>query len=158
PRSNRPGSSLGATAMRRWIIAGALMIGSAMLARSAWTQQPGNEGRPRQPGPGEAAGPLLSLFDTDRDGTLSATEIDAAATRRRERDANKDGKLTADELRRGPGGRGGRGGGPGRGGAAMEPAADPSKPLLPKDDGERRILAALDQARQGRRYANVSTA
>jgi predicted O-methyltransferase YrrM len=40
----------------------------------------------------------------------------------------------------------------------MEPAADPSKPPLPKDDGERRILAALDQARQGRRYANVSTA
>jgi predicted O-methyltransferase YrrM len=30
--------------------------------------------------------------------------------------------------------------------------------LLPKDDHERRALAALDQARQGQRYANVSTA
>ena len=49
------------------------------------------------------------MFDTDRDGTLSAAEIDAAAAKLRERDANKDGKLTADELPRGPGGRGGPG-------------------------------------------------
>jgi len=94
------------------------------------------------------------MFDTDRDGTLSAAEIDAAAAKLRERDANKDGKLTADELPRGPGGRGG----PGRGPGAMEEASDPGKPPLPKDDGERRILAALEQARGGERFANVSTA
>lgn len=35
---------------------------------------------------------------------------------------------------------------------------DPSKPPMPKDDGERRILEAIDLARQGSRYANVSTA
>jgi predicted O-methyltransferase YrrM len=152
--------------MRRGIIVGALVIASAILARSGWTQPPGNEQRPRQPGPGGAASPLLQMFDTDRDGTLSAAEIEAAAARLRDRDANKDGKLTADELPRGPGSgpsRGGRGGGPGRGGlgrggAAMGAAADPNKPPLPKDDGEKRILAALEQARQGRRYANVSTA
>ena len=40
----------------------------------------------------------------------------------------------------------------------MEADSDLSKPLLPKDDGEKRILAALEQARQGERYANVSTA
>jgi predicted O-methyltransferase YrrM len=40
----------------------------------------------------------------------------------------------------------------------METDSDLSKPPLPKDDGEKRILAALAQARQGRRYANVSTA
>ena len=45
-------------------------------------------------------------------------------------------------------------GGPGPG----EAAGDLSKPPQPKDDGEKRILEALDQARQGQRYANVSTA
>ena len=49
--------------------------------------------------------------------------------------------------------------GRGRGGLALaEAASDLSKPPLPKDDGEKKILTALDQARQGRRYANVSTA
>ena len=49
----------------------------------------------------------------------------------------------------------------GRGGfgpAGAEAGTDLSKPPLPKDDGEKKILEALDQARQGRRYANVSTA
>ncbi|WP_165227076.1 O-methyltransferase [Aquisphaera insulae] len=39
--------------------------------------------------------------------------------------------------------------------AAM--AQDPSRPVVPKDDGEKRILEALDRARHGERYANVST-
>ena len=110
-----------------------------------------------QPGP---QNPLLQAFDTDRDGTLSAAEIDAAAAKLRKRDVNKDGKLTADELPRGQGGRGGGGGagGRGRGAGAMEADSELSKPLLPKDDGERRIMAALEQARGGERYANVSTA
>jgi predicted O-methyltransferase YrrM len=46
------------------------------------------------------------------------------------------------------------GGGPG----PVEAASDLSKPPLPRDDGEKRILEALDRARQGQRYANVSTA
>jgi predicted O-methyltransferase YrrM len=47
----------------------------------------------------------------------------------------------------------------GRGGPGQADAgSDLSKPPLAKDDGEKRILDALDQARQGRRYANVSTA
>jgi predicted O-methyltransferase YrrM len=96
------------------------------------------------------------MFDTDHDGTLSAAEIDAAGAKLRERDTNKDGRLTADELPRGPGGRGGFG--PGRGPGLMEGSNDPNKPPLPKDDGEKRILAALEQARGGERFANVSTA
>jgi predicted O-methyltransferase YrrM len=49
--------------------------------------------------------------------------------------------------------------GRGRGGfAPAEAASDLSKPPLPKDDGEKRILEAIDRARQGQRYANVSTA
>jgi caffeoyl-CoA O-methyltransferase len=49
-------------------------------------------------------------------------------------------------------------GGPGRGAGAIEADSELSKPPLPKDDGERRILAALEKARGGERYANVSTA
>ncbi len=135
--------------MKRSLYAISLMVGAVILARGALAQQPG------QPGRGGPPNPLLQAFDTNRDGTLSAAEIDAAAAKLREHDANKDGKLTADELPRGPGGRGGFGrGGPG----AMEADSDLSKPPLPKDDGEKRILAALQQARAGERYANVSTA
>jgi caffeoyl-CoA O-methyltransferase len=134
--------------MKRSLFAMSLMIGAAVLARAVWAQQPG------QPGRGGPPNALLALFDADQDGTLSAAEIDAAAAKLRERDANKDGKLTADELPRGQGGRGGAG----RGQGAMQAESDLSKPLLPKDDGERRIVAALEQARGGERFANVSTA
>jgi predicted O-methyltransferase YrrM len=49
--------------------------------------------------------------------------------------------------------------GRGRGGfGPAEAGSDLSKPPVPKDDGEKQILEALDQARKGRRYANVSTA
>jgi predicted O-methyltransferase YrrM len=129
------------------------MIGAAVLAGGVLAQPPG---QPRRGGP---PNPLLQAFDTDRDGTLSAAEIDAAAAKLRELDSNKDGKLTAEELPRGPGGRGGQG--PGRGGPGpgpLEADSAPSKPPLPKDDGERRILAALEKARGGERFANVSTA
>ena len=140
--------------MKRTAIAIATMIGAMLLARYGSAQQPG------QPGRGGPPSPLLQAFDTDRDGTLSAAEIDAAAAKLRERDANKDGKLTADELPRGRGGPGGPGGGGGRGRGpgAMEADSDLNKPPLPQDDGERRILTALEQARRGERYANVSTA
>ena len=128
--------------MKRSVTAFGLMIGVAILARAVPAQQPGQAGRG---GPPNA---LLQAFDSDRDGTLSAAEIDAAGARLRERDANKDGRLTADELPRGLG----------RGQGAMEVDNDLSKPPLPKDDGEKRILDALEQARRGARYANVSTA
>jgi caffeoyl-CoA O-methyltransferase len=134
--------------MKRTSIAIVTLIGASVLALHGSAQQPG------QPGRGGPANPLLQAFDSDRDGTLSAAEIDAAAAKLRERDANKDGKLTADELPRGQGGRAGQG----RGAGAMEADSDLSKPLLPNGDGEKRILAALEQARHGARYANVSTA
>jgi hypothetical protein len=138
--------------MKRTTIAITTMIAAIVLARHGSAQQPG------QPGRGGPPNPLLQAFDTDRDGTLSAAEIDAAAAKLRERDTNKDGKLTADELPRGQGGPGGRGG-LGRGGPGpIEADSDLSKPPLPKDDGEKQILAALEQARGGERYANVSTA
>src|SRR5262249_28678250 len=121
-RSPIPESSfpLGATPKKRSLFAMSLMIGAALLARDVLAQQPGR-GRPPNP--------LLPAFDTDRDGTLSAAEIDAAAARLRERDANKDGKLTADELPRGRGGPGGpAGGGRSRGPAATEADSDLNQP------------------------------
>lgn len=139
--------------MRTSMIAMILMTGLAVLAGMVWAQPPGGAGR------GGPPNPLLQMFDADRDGALQATEIDAAAAKLRERDANKDGKLTADELPRGPGGRGGPGFGRGPGGPGpMEADSGPGKPPLPKDDGEKRILDALEHARGGERYANVSTA
>ncbi|WP_236621945.1 hypothetical protein [Novipirellula maiorica] len=48
--------------------------------------------------------PLLRVFDTDDDGELSPNEIDAAAVALRKLDRNRDGRLTAEELRpSGPG-------------------------------------------------------
>lgn len=41
----------------------------------------------------------LALFDTDRDGTISATEIDQAPDALRQLDKNGDGKLSGRELR-----------------------------------------------------------
>jgi caffeoyl-CoA O-methyltransferase len=49
--------------------------------------------------------------------------------------------------------------GRGRGGSGpAEEGSELSKPPLPKDDGEKKVLSALENAREGRRYANVSTA
>ena len=112
---------------------------------------PGGSGRFGGPG-----NPLLQFLDTDHDGVLSAAELDAAPAKLRERDTNKDGKLNAEELRPvfrgGPGGPGGGRGGPGgmTGGSSLQ------KPPLAKDEGEKRILDALNSARSGERYANVS--
>ncbi len=54
---------------------------------------------------------VFSSLDTDQDGTISGTEMDAAGTALAKLDANSDGKLTEEEVRPnfGPGGPGGRG-------------------------------------------------
>src|SRR3954452_1409079 len=58
-----------------------------------------------------------------------------------------EGKAEQTKQRRGRGGPG-----------PADAGSDLSKPPLPKDDGEKKILEALDQARKGQRYANVSPA
>ena len=134
-----------------------LVMGLLFQLGAARRQPPERRGGPPPGGPGN---PLLQLFDADRDGTLSAAEIDAAAARLKERDTNHDGKLTAEEIRpafRGDGRGRGRGG-PGPGEPGLADGSSLQKPPLPKDEGEKKILAALEEARRGQRYANVSTA
>ena len=115
-----------------------LWLGVIVLALSAElaTAQPpggGQRGPSRRPGgPGgpEARGPargmrppqmpLMTALDADKNGEISAKEIENAVAALKKLDKNNDGKLTREELRPqfgGPG-RGGPGGpgGPGRGG------------------------------------------
>ncbi|TWU23503.1 EF hand [Novipirellula galeiformis] len=56
-------------------------------------------GGPNSQGRGQQTPPLLRIFDADGDGELSAMEIDAATVALRKLDQNRDGKLTAEELR-----------------------------------------------------------
>lgn len=60
---------------------------------------------------------LLALFDVDKDGNLSGTEIANSSGVLATLDANQDGQLTKDELRPMPGCEPGQGRGMGRRGA-----------------------------------------
>ena len=68
---------------------------------------PGSAGGSATPSRGTGAGgegprvpmPLMSTLDTDRDGTVSETEIESAAQSLRMLDTDGDGRLSADELR-----------------------------------------------------------
>lgn len=106
--------------------------------------------------------PLVQVFDTDRDGVISAEEIAGAAAKLKGLDTSNDGQLDRQELRRlVPFGRppedrrNGRPPGPGRnrGGVSEN---DLETRALPQDDTEKRILEALDEMRRGPRFANVS--
>ncbi len=104
----------------------ALQCTAWLIPSDALAQPPGFEGRgERGPGPGRPVSPLVQALDTDGDGQLSAEEIKNAAASLLKLDKDKNGILTADELRpqfgpgpgrEGPGGEGFGRGGPGRGG------------------------------------------
>ena len=72
------------------------------------------EGGPRggQRGGQRPASPMMTALDANKDGKLSAEEIANAATALKTLDKNKDGVIDANELAppRGPGGPGGQGG------------------------------------------------
>ena len=140
----------------------------ALVASTAPAQPPGGPGGPGgRPGDGPGRGPdarfnpIVRLFDANRDGTLTQDEIAAAAAKLKEFDASKDGKLTADELRRAmpmpPGGPGFGGRRPGFRGRGGPPATEYENTPLPKDDQEKKILAAIEEILEGPRFANVST-
>ena len=93
-----------------WNIAFGLIVGVTSGA-----QDGRGPGRGRFPAPNAG----FSALDTNGDGTLDATEIEAAPKSLAKLDRNSDGQITSDEVRmampgRGPGGAGR--GGPGRGG------------------------------------------
>ena len=83
-------------------------------------------GGPQRGGPqgGQMRHPLMQVFDTDGDGSISEAEISAASAVLAKLDTNQDGKTTNEEILastgRGPGQQGGpgagRGQGPGQGG------------------------------------------
>jgi predicted O-methyltransferase YrrM len=152
--------------MKHLVLLLVILIAAAVTPQFCQAQPPGPGGPPRGgEGRGDMGSPLVRLLDADRDGVISGDELGNAAAKLKELDTNQDGKLSADELRGqmrfGPGGpRGGPGAGFGGGGFGGPPASEstPSAPPVPKDDEEKKILDALDVARGGPRYANVSTA
>ena len=91
--------------------------------------------------------PIIAALDTNKDGTIDASEIEKAPKSLLKLDKNGDGKLTEDEYRPKPpgggpgGGKGGPGGGQGGpGGAQGGPGGQ--HPVPP-------IIAALDTNKDG---------
>lgn len=93
------------------IISRAVLVaaGLAITVGVSVAQTAGAEAKPARPAPGERGpggpgGPdrprlmPFMLLDANRDGELSAAEIDAAPQVLRKLDVNGDGKLTRDEL------------------------------------------------------------
>lgn len=137
--------------MHRWMISVAVV---GVLTASVFAQPPGpgQGGQPPQRGPGGFGGPggapggrgggppefaLMTALDADRDGKISAKEIDNAVAVLTKLDKNKDGKLSATEIgwppadfRGAPGGFGGFGGDTGR------PGGEPSR-VAPRKPGDR---------------------
>lgn len=107
---------------------------------------PGGGPREGRGGPGGPGGnmmqflPVLAALDADKNGEISAEEIDNAAAALKKLDKNGDGKLTEEELRPNfPGGRGGPGGGRpgegGRGGEGRGPGGEGGRPGGPPPEG-----------------------
>ena len=72
------------------------------------------DGEPKGPPPGKfPPPPVIAALDTDKDGTISAEELEAAPESLKELDINEDGELSPQELHpKGPpphdGGQGGK--------------------------------------------------
>ncbi len=75
----------------------------AVAANSAApSSRAGGEDRPPSARGSRPPHPLLGLFDTDRDGVISAAERAAAAAALGRFDQNGDGRITRDELPKPP--------------------------------------------------------
>jgi len=65
----------------------------------AMEQQTGDDSKTENVRP-RKGNPLMSVLDADKDGVLSANEIENAGTALKSLDKNGDGKLTRDEMPR----------------------------------------------------------
>lgn len=148
----------------RWKLRLACVIGLGWCAVTAWGQEGPRRGGPGGAMPGGPPSPVIQALDTDRDGTVSAAELEKAASSLATLDRNGDGKLSPEELRpdfagrRDREGREGREGAPARGPVSPAPAGEESmfaSSPLPKDDTEKRILGVLDDM-SGRRRGMMS--
>jgi Ca2+-binding EF-hand superfamily protein len=94
--------------MTRILLVLGLVIGVTVVAQVVLAQRPGRGG---PPGGAALPSPLITALDADRDGELSAKEIDNAPAALRTLDKDKDGKLSRGEFmpaprERGPAGAG----------------------------------------------------
>ena len=134
----------------RKLIAGLTIVVLVSVLAVVSTGQPAGPGRGRggpQGGRGGLILPLMSALDADKDGTISAAEIEKSASALKKLDRNGDGNLARDELRpEFPGGRGGTG----RPQQADGTTITEGTPA-PKDDAEKKILAVLDDLDRNQR-------
>lgn len=79
------------------IIGFALVMALSLPIYSASAQSDGSKTETVRPREGN---PFMSVLDADKDGLLSADEIENAGTALKSLDKNGDGKLTRDELPR----------------------------------------------------------
>jgi hypothetical protein len=98
-------------------------------ALTIWAQSPEPKDKPEGPHPKPPVHPVWTALDTDKDGELSAEEIEAAAEALAKLDANEDGKITRDEVK---------------------PPAPPEDQLAPKMKRPPPIVAALDGDQDGK--------
>ena len=124
----------------------AVLSGSLLMSQS----------RGRQSAGPPDSDPLARALDTDRNGEISAAEIQGAAGALKSLDRNGDGKLTGGEIgrRRRNESAGGRAppGGPNR---ATEVPSVESTPTS-KDSAEKKILGVLDDLDRNQRRGNMN--
>lgn len=81
----------------------AAFFAAATLSSAAHAQGTAPERRPAErdglPADSQGRPSPFSIFDADRDGVVSAQEINAASAVLRRHDRNGDGRLSGDELR-----------------------------------------------------------
>ena len=124
----------------------ALLAGGFLASVAIAQRQRGREERRAQP-----RHPLLAVFDADKDGTISATEMDNATAALKALDKNADGELARGEMGRSSRRFDGRG----RGEIATRAIEHPP---LPKSEAEKKILSVLDDMDRNQRSGmmNVS--